>query len=317
VGSDEKGDGRYYPGGLTMAGISDKAIKAGYAENKYRFNKGSELQNKEFSDGSGLEMYETQLRELDPQLGRWWQADPKTADAYESVSPYSAMNNDPDRYNDPNGDEGEACCEIAGQVAQQFDIWSQTVDPETAEALALTGIAATVVVGTAELGAVNRDPTSTAPPGTQAMVNHVQAEAYQDYLKSQGIEPTITLSPADQGALNKLNQSLGIGAPQVTVKAPLAANPPAQAATQMAKTGTIYKVPGSATKSGKPYIGRHNKPNPAKTRKSNDGRDRTKAKVIGKYDPNNVNEGRQKEQKAIDANGGVSNLDNKRNEIKQ
>jgi RHS repeat-associated protein len=109
-------ENHYYPGGLTMAGISDKAIKTQYAENKYRYNKGSELQNKEFSDGTGLEMYETNLRELDPQLDRWWQPDPKTDQAYESVSPYAAMNNDPVRFNDPNGDEGEACCEVLQKI---------------------------------------------------------------------------------------------------------------------------------------------------------------------------------------------------------
>ena len=87
----KKGVGRYYPFGLTMAGISDKALKANYAENKYRFQK-QELQNKEFSDGSGLEMYEFKYRFDDCQIGRFWSIDP-LASKYEYNSPYAFSEN--------------------------------------------------------------------------------------------------------------------------------------------------------------------------------------------------------------------------------
>lgn len=86
-------------------------------------------------------------------------------------------------------------------------------------------------------------------------------------------------------------------------------------ATKNIKNGTIYEVPGSATETGKPYVGRHNKPDPSKTRKSNDGRDRSKAKVIDTYDPNKKGQGRYKEQKAMDDRGGLEKLDNKRREV--
>ncbi len=81
------------------------------------------------------------------------------------------------------------------------------------------------------------------------------------------------------------------------------------------KKGSIYKVPGSETKSGKPYIGRHKGPNPQKNRRSNDGRNRKEAEVIDHYDPKDTDEGRYKEQKALDDQGGVDNTDNKRREV--
>jgi RHS repeat-associated protein len=95
-------ENHYYPFGLTMAGISDKAIKTNYVENKYRYDAGTELQNKEFSDGTGLEYYDAGFRRLDPQLGRFSQIDPMaSANAFASTYQYSL--NNPILFADPSG----------------------------------------------------------------------------------------------------------------------------------------------------------------------------------------------------------------------
>jgi len=90
----------YYPFGLTMAGISSKA--AGGIQNRLKFNGGNELQNAEFSDGSGMELYDAVNRMYDPQLGRFWQVD-EFAEGNFEWTPYNYGINNPIRFNDPFG----------------------------------------------------------------------------------------------------------------------------------------------------------------------------------------------------------------------
>lgn len=86
----------YYPFGLTMAGISSKAINR--LQNLKKFNGIEEIND------FGLQDLDTKFRELDPQIGRWWQIDPKT-EKMEMWSPYVSNYNNPIRFNDPDGDE--------------------------------------------------------------------------------------------------------------------------------------------------------------------------------------------------------------------
>ena len=84
-----------------MAGISSKA--AGSLINRKGYN-GNELQNKEFSDGSGLELYDFNARTYDQQTGRFIQIDPESEEAdQESWSPYHFTLDNPINHSDPDG----------------------------------------------------------------------------------------------------------------------------------------------------------------------------------------------------------------------
>src|SRR6185312_1135997 len=89
----------YYPFGLQMAGISDKALLK--QTNPYKFNGGSELEE----DG-GLNYYNTFYRKYDPQIGRFTGVDMLSEKSY-GTTPYHFGLNNPIYLNDFSGAKEE------------------------------------------------------------------------------------------------------------------------------------------------------------------------------------------------------------------
>ena len=89
-------EAHYYPSGLLMAGISDRAWNK--LPNNFHYQ-GKEMQNQEWNDGTGLEEYDFSARFYDQQLGRWHIQDP----ANQYTSPYLGMGNSWPNGTDPNG----------------------------------------------------------------------------------------------------------------------------------------------------------------------------------------------------------------------
>ncbi|MFX1706518.1 hypothetical protein PV783_21295 [Chitinophaga sp. CC14] len=86
----------YYRFGLTMAGISSNALKgSNYPKNRKEFN------GIEHTTDLDLNQYDAFYRNLDPQIGKWWQIDSKPNHV---ESPYASMSNNPIGMVDPLGD---------------------------------------------------------------------------------------------------------------------------------------------------------------------------------------------------------------------
>ncbi len=85
----------YYPFGLMMAAISSKAFSEPLELSKFKY------QSQELETSLGLNMYEFEARQYDPQIGRWVVPDP--ANQFNNISSYAGMGNNPISYVDPDG----------------------------------------------------------------------------------------------------------------------------------------------------------------------------------------------------------------------
>jgi RHS repeat-associated protein len=92
----------YTAWGLSIKMLESKAV--GRVENRYKYN-GKELQSKEFSDGSGLELYDLNARMYDQQIGHFPCMDP-LAESFASRTIYNYSFDNPVRFGDPTGMSG-------------------------------------------------------------------------------------------------------------------------------------------------------------------------------------------------------------------
>lgn len=137
---------RSYPFGLTMAGISSKALSFGDPRNKEKT-----FQGQRFDDELGVNYVQFKWRNHDPQIGRFIEIDP-LSEQYEYNSTYAFSENKVTNH-----------IELEGLEAVSADLWRevQTAPPQAKAVFAIAaGIALFVEFIVDEI----KNPTPTMPP---------------------------------------------------------------------------------------------------------------------------------------------------------
>lgn len=109
-----------------------------------KFN-GNELQQNEFSDGSGLDFYDFNARTYDQQIGRFIQIDPETEFLQESISPFHFGINNPILHNDPDG-KNPYIIYRGLKLIYEVAVWAQKQGPSVPASMALKNISDNTVI---------------------------------------------------------------------------------------------------------------------------------------------------------------------------
>ncbi|MBT9484959.1 MAG: hypothetical protein IV095_10625 [Sediminibacterium sp.] len=125
-----------------MGGVSSKAANA--LSGRKKFN-GNELQQNEFSDGSGLEFYDFNARTYDQQIGRFIQIDPETEFLQESFSPFHFGINNPILYDDPDG-KNPYILYRGLKLIYEVAVWAQKQGNAVPSAMALKNVSDNTVI---------------------------------------------------------------------------------------------------------------------------------------------------------------------------
>ena len=256
----------YYAFGLEIPGLNAKAI--GFGGNKpdcncgnRRLFNGNEIQNKEFSDGSGLELYDFNARTYDPQIGRFIQIDPTPEDGgQEALTPYHFSGNNPSTFNDPNGKCPWCLGAIIGAAVEYGTEVATNLASGQSLGESLKNVSVGAIVIAAGAGALSAGASAFVPKGLagkvvkEAVVTVIDAaesagkQYAQDGKVSIGKVVTDVVSSKVAGALTKNVKVNSDGAIKATEKQlSRAERIAANDATSSGRAATVKELSGKAS----------------------------------------------------------------------